>query len=67
LYFTRNKQTIRFRLKPEYFERIKSDVSRGIEKHGNQTDAYFRYIRQLAIEYWLELDRAAIFEVQVSD
>jgi formylmethanofuran dehydrogenase subunit E len=65
--FTRNGRTVRIRLKPEYLQRIKADVSRGIEEHGNQTEAYFHYIRQLAIKYWLELDRKEIFELQVSD
>ena len=65
--FTRNGRTVRIRLKPEYHKRIKADVSRGIEKHGSQTEAYFDYIRQLAIGYWAELNRQQIFEIQESD
>ena len=67
VFISRNERTIHVRLKPECLERIKTDISRGIEEHGNQTGAYFLYIRQPAIEYRLELDREAIFEVQVSD
>lgn len=60
--FRFKNKAVRLRLKPEYANRIRRDVQRGIELHGNLTEEYWEYIRQLALQYWLEFDRHAIFE-----
>ena len=57
-------KTIRLRLKPEYAERIRRDVRRGIELHGDRTEAYWQYVRELALHYWLEFDRHEIFDLE---
>lgn len=63
--FTFKDKTIRLVLKPEYAERIRRDVRQGIERHGDRTEAYWQYIRELALRYWLEFDRHEIFDLVV--
>lgn len=65
--FRFKNKTLRLRLKPEYADRIRRDVRRGIELHGNLTEDYWQYIRQLALQYWIEFDRHEIFEVQAEE
>jgi len=65
--FRFKNRTIRLRLKPEYAERIRRDVRRGIELHGDRTEAYWQYVRDLALQYWLAFDRHAIFDLEVVD
>jgi len=63
--FRFKNKSVRLRLKPEYAERIRRDVLRGIERHGDRTEAYWQYIRELALQYWLEFDRHDLFELTV--
>lgn len=63
--FTFKNRTIRLALKPEYAERIRRDVERGIERHGNLTEPYWQYVRGLALQYWLDFDRHEIFDLTV--
>lgn len=56
-------KTIRLRLKPRYAARIHRDVQRGIRLYGDCTEAYWQYIRALALQYWLEFDRHEIFDL----
>ncbi len=62
--FTSEGRTIRLRLKPELWRRIRDDIARGIEEHGPLTHEYFHFVRDLAIRYWLEWDRSEIFDVE---
>lgn len=57
-------KAVRLRLKPEYADRIRRDVQRGIELHGALTEPYWQYVRELALQYWLEFDRHDIFELE---
>lgn len=57
--------TIRLRLRPEVAARIRDDVALGVARFGPDSEAYWQYIRTLALRYWLELDRHAIFELTV--
>ncbi len=63
--FTFKGKTIRLTLRPEYAARIRRDVQRGIELHGDLTEPYWQYIRALALRYWLEFDRHRIFDLKV--
>lgn len=63
--FTFKGKTIRLTLKPEYAARIRRDVQRGIELHGDLTEPYWQYIRELALRYWLEFDRHRLFDLKV--
>ncbi|MDR3094051.1 MAG: nucleoside hydrolase [Bacteroidales bacterium] len=60
--FTFKGKIIRMRLKQEYAQQIRRDVQEGIRQHGDLTEAYWQYIRQLAIRYWQEFDRHEIFD-----
>lgn len=57
--------TIRISLKEEYADRIRRDCRRGVELYGADTPEYWQYVRDLAIGYWLALDRHDIFSVTV--
>lgn len=63
--FTFKDKTIRLVLKPEYADRIRRDVKRGIELHGDLTEPYWNYVRELALQYWLDFDRHEIFDMYV--
>ncbi len=65
--FRFRNQAIRLRLKPEYAERIRRDVKRGIELYGDCTEPYWQYIRGLALRYWLEFDRHEIFDLETEE
>lgn len=52
-------------LKEEYADRIRRDCRRGVELYGADTPEYWQYVRDLAIGYWLALDRHDIFSVTV--
>lgn len=58
-------RTIRLTLKPEYARRIRDDVRRGVELYGNLTEAYWQYVRALALRYWVEFDRHEMFDLRV--
>lgn len=65
--FTFKDNTIRLVLKPEYADRIRRDVKRGIELYGDLTEDYWLYIRELALKYWLDFDRHRIFDMYVEE
>lgn len=65
--FTFKDKTVRLALKPEYARRIREDVRRGIEAYGNLTEPYWKYVRALALQYWLEFDRHEIFDMVVEE
>ncbi len=60
--FSAGGRTVGLRLKGHVRKQIDSDITEGIRRHGNLTPAYFEYVRQLAIRYWLEMDRREVFE-----
>ncbi len=60
-------KTIRLALKPEYAERIRRDVKKGIELYGDLTEAYWLYVRELALRYWLDFDRHELFDLYVEN
>lgn len=65
--FTFKNKTIRLALKPAYADRIRRDVQRGVELHGDLTEPYWQYVRALALRYWLDFDRHEIFELTVEE
>mgnify|MGYP001766579196 CR=1 FL=1 len=62
--FTCLGRKVRITLKQEYAARVGSDIQEGIRRHGDLSGAYWQYVRELAIRYWLEFDRAGIFELE---
>lgn len=65
--FTFKDKTIRLALKPEYARRISRDVRHGIETYGDLTEPYWKYVRALALQYWLDFDRHEIFDLYVEE
>ncbi len=63
--FTFKDKTIRLTLKPEYAERIRRDVKKGIDRYGDLTEDYWQYIRELALSYWVAFDRHEMFDLHV--
>jgi pyrimidine-specific ribonucleoside hydrolase len=54
-------RTIHIRLKDQYWDSVKADIQKGVELHGSGTENNWKYVRRLAIKYWLEWDRREIF------
>lgn len=65
--FSFKGKTIRLALKPEYADRVRRDVQKGVELYGGLTEPYWQYVRGLALQYWLEFDRHEIFDLHVED
>lgn len=61
--FTAGGSRLRLRLEPEYERQIQQDISHGVARYGS-SPAYWQYVRELALKYWSEWDRRAIFSVQ---
>jgi pyrimidine-specific ribonucleoside hydrolase len=59
--FRHRNKTVRLTIKKEIIERISRDIKATSEKYGWLTKAYYENLRTVAIRYWLELDRKAIF------
>ncbi|MBR1872169.1 MAG: formylmethanofuran dehydrogenase subunit E family protein [Bacteroidales bacterium] len=57
--FSASGTSLTLRLKPEYEDIIKSDITKGIALHGH-SPAYWDYVRKLALSYWLDWDRSKI-------
>jgi pyrimidine-specific ribonucleoside hydrolase len=62
--FSFKGKTLRMKLKPAYAQQIRKDVEEGIRLHGNLTEPYWQYVRELALGYWLEFDRREMFEME---
>ncbi|MDR3267845.1 MAG: nucleoside hydrolase [Tannerella sp.] len=60
--FMFKNKTIRLKLKQAYAQQIRQDVMEGIRLHGDLSEAYWLYIRSLALKYWQEFDRHEIFD-----
>lgn len=59
--FTYKKRSLTLSLKSEYALLIQSEVSEGVQRYGIHTEAYWEYIRRLAIRYWFIFDRHVLF------
>lgn len=62
--FTFKNRSIELRVRPDIREKIKKEVSYGVQTYGLDSAEYWAYIRTLALRYWLELDRFEIFDIQ---
>ena len=52
--FTFKAKSVCLRLKDEYWDIIREDIKKGIELWGLNTEDYWKYVRKLALNYWLE-------------
>ena len=61
--FTYNGKTVFISLQKTIMEEIDVTVKETVKSSGGLTDEYWLRIRQLALEYWLQLDRNEIFTI----
>ena len=57
-------RTVRIRLKDRYWDIVKRDIQKGVELYGSGTEENWKYVRRLALRYWLEWDRREIFTLE---
>jgi formylmethanofuran dehydrogenase subunit E len=62
--FSFKGKTIRIKLKEEYREQFKNDISGIIKDVGLDSPDYWLRVRQQAIYYWRQLDREKIFDIE---
>jgi len=55
---------VKLTLKDEYYQQVDKDINQGISKFGNLTDGYWKLIRKLSIQYWLEWNRDNLFDIK---
>jgi inosine-uridine nucleoside N-ribohydrolase len=53
-------------LKERFWQIIKNDIREGIRLYGLNTENYWKYVRELALQYWMEWDRLKIFDIDPS-
>jgi pyrimidine-specific ribonucleoside hydrolase len=56
---------IQLTVRKEIRSQIKKDVGYGVQTYGLNSPEYWTYIRELALKYWLELDRFDIFDIRL--
>ena len=61
--FKFNSRTVNISLKPEIAAQMQREIAHGTETYGSLTDQYWRYIEELAIQYWKEFNRYDIFDI----
>jgi pyrimidine-specific ribonucleoside hydrolase len=64
--FAQGDRKLRLRLKDSVKDRITSDIQHAIRRYGDSTPEYFKEVRRLSIEYWINLKRREIFERELS-
>ncbi len=60
-------RTVRIRLKDQFWDIVKKDIQKGVELYGSGTEDNWKYVRKLALQYWLEWDRREIFLLEAVD
>jgi pyrimidine-specific ribonucleoside hydrolase len=60
---TYNNRTIHIELNKEWNQRIEKDILALITKYGIESDFYWSELRKLSFQYWLEMDRTTMFEI----
>ena len=63
LTFTHNDHAIVLTLKQSYWDQIKSDIRKIIEKEGLHTPGYWEAVRTLGLQYWLQWSRHELFDL----
>ncbi len=63
--FIYGNKKLTLEIKKDVVNRIKKDISAALKTYGGLNREYFAHIRELSIDYWLELDRKKIFDVRL--
>ena len=61
--FRKEMQKIRIELKGEIREEIDAEIRQLAQKYGYGSHSYFRAVRKMSIQYWVNLERKHMFEV----
>ncbi len=61
--FSFKGKKVTIRLKSEYERQVREDLRKGVEMYGVDTEANWKYVRELALKYWLAWDRHEIFDI----
>jgi len=60
--FIYGKKKLTLKIKPNIVEQIEKDFASAVKQYGGVNPEYFAHVRKIAMDYWLKLDRAEIFE-----
>jgi len=60
--FIYENRKLTLKLKEEVKEMIRADIQRALKEYGGLNPEYFAHIRELSLDYWLNLDRKEIFD-----
>jgi len=63
--FIYGNKKLTLKIKKDVLNRIKKDISAALKTYGGLNREYFAHIRELSIDYWIELDRKKIFDETV--
>jgi pyrimidine-specific ribonucleoside hydrolase len=61
--FAFKNRIIELNIREDIRQQIKKDVGFGVKTYGLDSTEYWDYIRELALGYWLELNRFKIFDI----
>ncbi len=61
--FSFKNRVIELNIRDDIRRQIKKDVGDGVQTYDLNSTAYWEYIRELALRYWLELSRFDIFDI----
>lgn len=61
--FSFKNQCIEIALRDEISRQMKQDIKRAVDTYGYLTEEYWKFIRSLAIKYWIEFNKNEIFEI----
>jgi pyrimidine-specific ribonucleoside hydrolase len=63
--FAKDGKKVALRLEDSVRERMRTDIQSAIQRHGDLTPEYFKEVRRLSFEYWVNMRRDEIFERQL--
>ncbi len=59
--FFYKEKKLTLKLKPAWMQNIRAEIKKALKRYEGLSTEYFAHIRELAIQYWLALDRRDIF------
>jgi len=60
--FLYNDHQLTLKLMKDIIEKIEADIETALKRYGGVNREYFTHIRQLSLDYWLNLERRKIFD-----
>ena len=61
--FSFKNRIIELTIRDDIRQQIRKDVGYGVRTYGLESTEYWDYIRELALRYWLELNRFEVFNI----